>query len=401
MRYGLVPVEATTPGGNAWTSLVQRNQYSPQGVKQIRFRLATSGPFIDCSSIAIQAKLTNKSSSHGLVIIGPNLGTLVQEARVYLGSVEVERCQFYNRTEAMLQRLESSGKRVQIYDEGFGYSAGTHAGNDFSSAGIAANASKTVVWRPQALGICAQKNFIPSAFVSGGMIVELLLVNTTEEVCDGAHSTEWELSDVKLLVDVVSVDASLLTSMSKHMLSGGSLTLNMKSYNTVMYAVNSPSMQLLHTRAFTRLNAFFLTFYRSVAASANTKKVCNHFYLSPSGKDLSLQSQVGERSIPDHRIDNLGQFWHRFLHCVGLANSSSTCNITRGAYELDSFISATDLEAVPLQAHGSGMSTHNSQLTLDLRDLGTDSADLPTSAYLTCWYEALVTIEQDGVTLAI
>ena len=58
------------------------NQYSPTGVKQIRFRLATSGPFIDCSSIAIQAKVTNKSSSHGLVILGPNLGTMVQEARV-------------------------------------------------------------------------------------------------------------------------------------------------------------------------------------------------------------------------------------------------------------------------------------------------------------------------------
>ena len=305
------------------------NQYSPQGVKQIRFRLATSGPFIDCSSIAIQAKVTNKSSTHVLKILGPNLGTMVQEARVYLGSVEVERCQFYNRTEGMLQRFESADKRAQIYDEGFGYSSGTQAGNDFVSASIAASTSRTVVWRPQALGICAQKNFIPSAFVSGGMIVELLLVNTTEEVCDGAWSTDWEVSDVKLLVDVVSVDPSLLTSMSRHMLSSGSLTLNMKCYNTVMYAVNSPSMQLLHTRAFTRLNAFFLSFYRSVAASEDTKKVCNHFYLSPSGKDLSLQSQLGEKSMPDHRIDNLGQFWHRFLHCVGLANSSSTCNITR------------------------------------------------------------------------
>ena len=116
---------------------------------------------------------------------------------------------------------------------------------------------------------------------------------------------------------------------------------------------------------------------------------------------MSQQSQLGEKSIPDHRVDNLSQFWHRLLHCIGFTNSNSTMNITRGSYESDSWISATDLEAVPLQAHGSGMSTHNSQLTLDLRDMGTDSGNLPTAAYLTCWYESILTIEQDGVTLAI
>ena len=46
---------------------------------------------------------------------------------------------------------------------------------------------------------------------------ELLLVNSTSEVCDsGANkSTTWEWSDAKLLVDVVNVDSSFLTSLSK------------------------------------------------------------------------------------------------------------------------------------------------------------------------------------------
>ena len=379
------------------------NIYSPGGVKQMRFSITTSGPFVDMSSLALQAKVTNKNAAK-LTFLGPNLGTLVQEARLYLSNVEVERVPFYNRTEAMLQRFVSTDKRVQLYDEGFGYNSGSIQGNNFVAAEFDNNESRTVVWRPQALGLCQQKNYLPTAFISGGgCVIELLLVNSAAEVCDSTSgkSTDWELSDVKLLVDVVNVDPSFLTSMSKHLLNGGSLTLNPKCYSTVMYSVNSPSMQLVHARAYTRLNSFFLSFFRSETV---TTKQCNMFYLSTQGKNLSLQSQIGERIIPDHRCDNLSQFWHRLMHCIGTANSSATVNITAGPYAADSFIAAVDLEAIPLQAHGSGMSTHNAQLTLDLRDIGSSwdptTGDGPTTAFITCWYETMIEISQDGVSVA-
>ena len=52
------------------------NTYSPSGVKQLRFSITTNGPFVDMSTLALQAKLTNKSTSHSLTILGPNLGAL-------------------------------------------------------------------------------------------------------------------------------------------------------------------------------------------------------------------------------------------------------------------------------------------------------------------------------------
>ena len=187
--------------------------------------------------------------------------------------------------------------------------------------------------------------------------------------------------------------------MSKHLLSGGALSLNPQQYSTVLYAVNSPTLQLVHARAYTRANSVFVTFFKS---EANTKKLCNMFYLSANGQNLSQQVQVGAKLWPDHRCDNLSQFFHRLLHCTGLANSMTSPNITMGAFSSDSFIAATDLEAVPSpQAHATGESTHNSQLTVDLRDIGSSSSDLPTQAYVTIFHEALITIEQDGVTLAI
>ena len=231
-------------------------------------------------------------------------------------------------------------------------------------------------------------------------MVEMLLVNSTAEVCDSGNtkSTTWEWSDAKLLVDVVNVDSSFLTSLSKHILGGGALTLNPQQYTTTMFAITSTDSLLQHARALTRLNSVFVTFYREASATA-TKKLVNCFYISQHGQDLSLQMQVGAKIIPDHRTDNLSQHFHRLLHTLGLANSSQTLNITQQSFALDSFCAAIDCESVPGQAHGSGLSTHQSPLHLDFRGLG--DAELPTSAYVTCFHESLITIESDGISYAI
>ena len=156
-------------------------------------------------------------------------------------------------------------------------------------------------------------------------------------------------------------------------------------------------MTLQHVRAFTRMNSAFLTFYKS---DLETKKQCNTFYLSPNGQDISVQVQCGEKQFPDNRCDNLRQHFHRLLHAIGVANSPTTINITRLPYHTDSFIQATDFEAVP-EVHASGMSTHNAPLVYDIQNIGSSSSDLPTIAFLMCFHEALIEINQDGVTLAI
>ena len=76
-------------------------------------------------------------------------------------------------------------------------------------------------------------------------------------------------------------------------------------------------------------------------------------------------------------------------------------NITKAKYASDSFVSLSDVECVPGQAGHLGTSTHNSQIVFDLRDMGVNSADLPTKAFVTCWHNAILTIGQDGCSVAI
>ena len=193
------------------------NVYSPSGVKQLRFSLGTQGAFCDLSSMCLQCSANNESTTAGLTFLGPSVGTCIQEARIYMGNVETERVTYLNRTESMLSRFIPFEKRVEQYDLGFGYSSGTFAGNDMVAAAIPASGSKQVIWRPTAIGLVNQKNYVPTAFVSGGGVtIELLLVNTGAEVCDSTGSTTWNLSDAKLLVDVVNCDPSSITCLSKH-----------------------------------------------------------------------------------------------------------------------------------------------------------------------------------------
>ena len=217
------------------------------------------------------------------------------------------------------------------------------------------------------------------------------------EVCDSTGGSDWELSDIKILVDTVSCDPSFTTSMSKHLLNNGSLTLNCRQYNTTMFTCGVPQMTLQHVRAFTRLNAAFLTFFKD---EADTKKQCNTFYLSPHGQEISVQVQCGEKQFPDNRCDNLSQHWHRLLHAIGVANSPTTINIRRSTYSTNSFVNATDFENIP-EAHASGLSTHNAPLVYDIQHIGVDAGDLPKIAFLLCFHEALIEINQDSVSIAI
>ena len=164
-----------------------------------------------------------------------------------------------------------------------------------------------------------------------------------------------------------------------------------------MFSCSSPTLTLQHVRAYTRLNSAFVTFFKS---DANTKKLCNTFYLSPNGQNISVQCQIGERQTPDNRTDNLAQHYYRLLSAVGLAHNTSTWNITRAGFGNDSFISASDFEAVP-EAHGSGISTHNAPLILDIQNIGSANADLPTTCFILAFHETLIEISQDGVSVAI
>ena len=383
------------------------NQYGAAGARTARFSVTTSGPFVDLSTVAIKGTVKNTSLAAADVthrhvqFLGPNLGTLFSSVRVFAGNVEIDRLDYYNRTESMMSLLNSESKRRQEYSEGFGLAAGTFLGTDFTCPSIPPNTSKTVVYRPTVLGCLQTPMYLPTSMVSGGgVVIEATFVDTAADVCDmsGQNVDTWQVEDLSLMCcDVVQVDSSFLTSLGAHLGNGGSLTMHYKAYAISFYSILAANAQLTYARANTRLNSIFLTLMGG-AAAADLKQV-NRF--RTGGPTMKMRSQVGERTYPDHAISSTSEFFHRLMHATGAAQSAAHAPcLTSVSYAADGFIAIQDFEACPHQAAGTGVNTFNSQLSIALENIAGGGADI-TGAFLTSYHDVVLEISSSGVTVAV
>jgi len=406
------------------------NQYGANGSRSCRFNITTSGPFIDLSTIAIKAVVKNvdptptpagqpadavvKASARPLEFLGPNMGTLLSSVKVSAGNVEIDRVEYYSRTEHTLSMLNGDQKRRQEFCEGFGLqtpAADTEA-TDYRSKSIAKGRSKTVVWRPKALGSLQTPMYLPTAFVSGGGVcIELTFASTGAEVCrsgyvaadntEGEYTDRWECEGLQCMCDVVQVDPSFLTSLSSHLTGGGALTLHYKAYTSSLYSILAASSQLVHARANTRLASIMLSF--TPRADTNAKKAVNRLYIPPVNA-LKMRCQIGENSYPDSPNASPAEFYHRLLHATGSANSAahSPC-ITDTSFAADGFIAFQDFESCPHGAAATGVNTFNSQLSIQLEGIETSGTPdhLPAAAIITAYHDVALEISASGVVVAV
>ena len=380
------------------------NHYGPTGARTARFSLSTSGPMIDLSTLSISGVVrnTNATAANLLQFLGPNMGVCIQSAKVLAGNVEIDRVDYYNRTEATLSLMQSEAKRIQEFSEGFGYAGGGPAGTDFTASTIAGNnASKRVVWRPKALGCLQTPMYLPTSFVSGGGVcLELTFVETGSEVCSTAEnrSSDWVWEDLALLCDVVQIDPSFMSSLGAHLANNGSISIHFKAYQTAFYSILAEAAQIIHARANTRLNSTLLTFTGN--GDAGNKRVNQ---LKAAGETLKMRSQIGELTYPDFPVSGLSEFFHRLIQGTGAAHSAahSPC-LTSVSFAAGGFIALQDFEACPHQAAGTGQNTFNSQLTLALEGItGGGTAAGINGAFLTTYHDVVMEISNSGVVVAV
>ena len=159
--------------------------FRPDGLRLLRVPITSDG-FIDASTIVLEATLRNHSTTKLLSMSDPSLACMIAEMRVFMSGVEVERVQDYGRLTETLNRGISMEKRINNADLELGISrdatTGQAEGIGFGNnsgfihpAALGKGASKTVFHKPL-LGICQQKNFIPTwALTSQGLVLEILL----------------------------------------------------------------------------------------------------------------------------------------------------------------------------------------------------------------------------------
>jgi len=148
--------------------------------------------------------------------------------------VEVSSCDYIGRTEEVLSRLGSSDERRADFEAGFGLKKpeATDVYGEFETNPIPVAGTRNVTWRPKALGILNCTSYLPVSLLSSPFILELTFLddlksglNTSSDFGDS-----FSVSDMICHVDSLPVDASFLTSISQHMLSGHSLNLTYQKH---------------------------------------------------------------------------------------------------------------------------------------------------------------------------
>ena len=374
--------------------------YACDGTTSMKFQVSTTGPFVDCSTFAIQGKLVNKAGDKALQMLGASIESCIREIRFSCGNVECERLQHYARFHRTMQLLESVPTLCNSYSEGVGLTAGA-INTSFQSTPLAQGTSRDFIFRPK-LGIMQSHLYLPTAFLSGGGCVMEVILETDPAAgvqTGGDKSTSYEIQSPFLLFETVSVDPSLMTRYSAHLLEGGSMTMHFSSFDTSLHSIVSQNAQLVHAKANTRLKAILLSFF---GGGDDSKKVANQFYL-PANQALSFRTQVGEKSNPDNPVRSLSEFYMRLMNLSGAAKSAShSISMTRSQFATTHFLACQDFEKVgDHQAAASGINTFNSQLQIALENISADGANLPTLAYLTSFFDVALEITSSGVTVSV
>jgi len=386
--------------------------FRPDGLRLLRIPITSDG-FIDASTIVIEASVRNHSATKMLSLSDPSLASMIAEMRVFMSGVEVERVQDYgrlvetlNRGLGMEKRINNADLELEISRSATGVAEGIGFGNDsgyIHPPALNFGVSKTVFHKPL-LGICQQKNFIPTwALTSQGLVLEILLCSGAADPlltdADGAlagdPSQDWSIDNVRLHCDIIKINSQMQNSYASHILSGKSLTIPMRSYTTVRFTNSAEQTLLQIPRTFSRLNSVMVTFYKKTGGPASSSAT-NYLWAPPD--TISTTIQCGSIKFPQNRYQGLKEAYWRYLKGMGLVHSSAhSANVTFHEFSKASFQSHFDLERVPNAPH-SGQNTHEGVLTVDIRGLGATPPDL---IYVHLFHDLLAEISDGQVVVAL
>ena len=301
------------------------NEFSPVGVKIMRFTISGTG-WLDPRSVRVQFKLTNRDPANVMFLINALPHNFIRRMRILMGGTLIEDIDYYNRVVNMMHVLYPTEKRFNDAVEGFGLSR-----PDTNPAFQALNyvsdmlpGMTRVVLFPLLSGLFSQEKYLPLRFTQGIQIeleivnqfTDCVLANVVEAPnawaplgCPNAvfpqvvFSTNWVISEAQIKASVVTLDSQLDNEYTDHLMSGKNIPIPLSSFVHQVQTIGQTDRPTLSmSRAFTRLNKVFITFYK-VPYVWNLSQVL--------GQDPRAVPPVITNQVALHKpLRELNYFWH-------------------------------------------------------------------------------------------
>jgi hypothetical protein len=321
----------------------------------------------------------------------------MESARVLIGGVEVSSMDYLARTEHLLGLLEPDNVRKADYASGFGLTpaSATDVEGNFRTQPILAGESRDVACTFRSLGILQSTSYLPLSMCPGGtMVLEVTMASNQRDCCntESGYGSDWNVSNLIVHIDSLSMDASFLSSLSAHILGGHALQMQFPSLHTAYNSILSGDSQITLSRAASRLNKVLLTFGTD---DGSYHKAQNTLYLPPT-QTLKARLVIGEKRYPaTEDMTGLSLFYHRIRK---MADGTS---ITRESFANTAFIAGFNLEAAEIVQH-TGVSTNNAPLNIFLAGLygaAESGATKAKALYTTTISDELLELTNRGVVV--
>jgi hypothetical protein len=189
-------------------------------------------------------------------------------------------------------------------------------------------------------------------------------------------STSWQIQDVRVVCDLVTLDSALQNSYAEHVLSGKNLPINYSTYVSQFQTITSSDFAINVSRAVTRLKSVFINFddaHGATSTSDVVHKTFNSFKHPMSGavyavgdydynKEFQWQLQIGSKLFPEYPARSLAESFYQLKKALGIHGSAfHSLSITAKQFRTDHFILGIDTEKI-LEAGFTGLNTRSGDL---------------------------------------
>ena len=413
------------------------NIYSTNGTKLIKL-LLTGDQWLDPSTFRIMFELQNNenpANGNGHMQLRPLGGphTFFRRMRILCGGQVVEDIDNYNRVHQMFTILNAKDANINERAEAFGQQFDNHqtAFDRNTVAGIAPGEAQTVLFKPCS-GLFNQPKMLPIRYMPITIELELVHDNTepivsattvgqdnfdVSNAATGNTSLLWQIQNVQVKCDVVTLDNQLDNSYAEHLLSGKALPINYQTYVSQKQSIlsgnnGSQKVRLNVTRALTRLKNVFITLDKPAAGQnyAPKFKEWNSFY-SPmedytgaqrnswaaAGEIADFQVQIGSKLFPEYPIRSHAEAYYQLRKTLGKHDQHNSFDITQHEYRCRKFIMGIDMEKV-LEAGYTGINTRAGDLMNIRFDHATPDADKwAQSLHIVLTSDQILEVRDSGV----
>jgi len=223
-------------------------------------------------------------------------------------------------------------------------------------------------------------------------------------------STNWSINNVQVKVDVCTLDNALNNSYVEHLLSGKALPIKYSTFINQQSAVANTNMAVQVSRAVSRLQKCFVSFYKTPTVETILDKQAIQFYHPMSDTagnynknyEMEFQIQLGPKLYPEYPVRSISECFSILKQTLNLPDwGLHSVGIDFKQYINNKFIFAMSFEKVP-EASWTGVNSKAGQLlVIKANAVGSSIATnlLPDTMFITLQSENILEIRDTGVAV--